>query len=170
MIDWIVPAVPLIKVVHIVGLVVWIGGMLALPLMLTRHDPAISLEDYRIIRRASHMSYTLCVTPAAVVAVVAGTWLIFLREVFSPWLYAKLAMVALLVLAHGWIGHTVAMVGEEPSDHKPPASFVPISLVLLLVVAILFLVLAKPALEWIVFPVWLTEPQDRQLLFDVPSR
>lgn len=168
--DWIVPVVPLFKALHIAGLVIWIGGLLALPLMLTRHDPGVSIGDYRIIRRSSHLTYTLCVTPAAVVAVIAGTWLVFMREVFTPWLFAKLAIVALLVMAHGWIGHTVAMIGEEPTDHTPPAPWIAVVAVLFLAISILFIVLAKPALDWIVFPEWLREPQDRQLFFDVPSR
>lgn len=170
MIDWIVPAVPFFKAAHIIGLVVWVGGLIALPLMLTRHDPAISAGDYRMIRRASHLTYTMCVTPAAVIAVIAGTWLIFMRGVYTPWLFAKLAFVALMVLAHAWIGHVVVKIGEEPGEHTPPAPWLPISAVLVPALAILFLVLAKPVLDWIIFPQWLTETQGGQLLFDVPSR
>lgn len=170
MIDWLIPAVPLFKAAHIVALVIWCGGLLALPLMLTRHDPDISIEDYRVIRNASHLTYTMCVTPAAVIAVIAGTWLIFMREVYVPWLFAKLAFVAMLVMAHGWIGHTVARIGEEPEEHKPPRPYIPIALVLVPMVMILTLVLAKPALTWVVLPDWLTEPRGGQLLFDTPSR
>jgi putative membrane protein len=169
-IDWILPAVPIFKAVHIVGLVIWLGGLIALPLMLTRHDPAISVEDYRMIRKASHLTYTMCVTPAAVIAVIAGTWLIFMREVYTPWLFAKLAFVALLVLAHAWIGHVVVKIGEEPGEHRPPAPYLPVASVFVPALAILFLVLAKPALGWIIFPEWLTETRGGQLLFDVPSR
>lgn len=169
MIDWIAPTIPLFKAVHIVGLVIWIGGLATLPLMLTRHDPAVSAEDYHLIRKASHLTYTMGVTPAAVIAVIAGTWLIFMREVFTPWLFAKLAFVALLVLAHAWIGHVVVRIGEEPSEHTPPPAWLPITAVGLPALAILFLVLAKPYLGWISFPAWLTETQGGQLLFDVPS-
>ena len=170
MIDWLAPAVPLFKAAHIIGLIIWCGGLLALPLMLTRHDPAISVQDYRTIRTASHVTYTLVVTPAAVIAVIAGTWLIFMREVYVPWMFAKLAFVAALVMAHGWIGHIVAKIGEEPSEHRPPASWLPIALVLAPMLVILTLVLAKPVLGWIAFPDWLTEPRGGQLLFDTPRR
>lgn len=163
-------AVPLFKAVHIAALPVWAGGLIALPLMLSRHDPAVSAEDYLIIRRATHITYTLCVTPAAVIAVISGTWLIFLREVFTPWFYAKLAFVALLVVAHAWVGHILARVAEEPGEHHPPGPYLPIAAVLVPVLAILVLVLGKPALGFIEFPDWLTEPRNRQLLFDVPSR
>jgi putative membrane protein len=168
-IDWIAPAIILFKAAHIVALVGWIGGLLALPLMLSRHDPAISAEEYRTIRRATHITYTIVVTPLGVIAVIAGTWLIFMREVFAPWLFAKLAFVALLVIVHAWVGHIVAKVGEEPSEHTPPAPLFPIIAVILPVLAILALVLAKPAFADIAFPRWLTEPQGGQLLFDVPN-
>lgn len=170
MIDWLASAVPLFKAAHIVALVIWCGGLLALPLMLTRHDPNISIEDYRVVRNASHLTYTMCVTPAAVIAVIAGTWLIFLREVYVPWLFAKLAFVAMLVMAHGWIGHTLARIGEDPDEHTPPRPYIPIALVLLPMLMILTLVLAKPTLAWVVLPDWLTEPRSGQLLFDTPSR
>ena len=163
-------AVPLFKAVHIAGLVVWGGGLIALPLMLSRHDPAVSAKDYGIIRRATHVTYTLCVTPAAVIAVIAGTWLIFLRETFAPWLYAKLAFVALLVVAHAWVGHMLTKVAEQPGEHTPPGPYLPMGAILLPILAILVLVLGKPPLAWIEFPDWLTEPRGRQLLFDVPSR
>lgn len=169
MIDWIVPAVPLFKAAHIMGLLIWCGGLLALPLILTRHSPDVSIEAYRSIRTASHLVYTMLVTPAAVIAVIAGTWLIFMREVYVPWMFAKLVFVAVLVMAHGWIGHVVARIGEEPSEHTPPAPFIPVAMVLLPVLVILGLVLAKPVLDWVQFPDWLMEPRGGQLLFDTPS-
>jgi len=170
MIEWLVSAVPIFKAVHISGLVIWCGSLLALPLMLTWHDPSLSVETYRMVRRTSHVTYIMCATPAAVLTVIAGTWLIFLREVFTPWLYAKLAFVALLVVAHAWIGHIVVKVGEEPGKHTPPPSYVPIAAAFIPMLAILVLVLAKPTLTWITFPDWMTEPRGDQLLFDVPSR
>lgn len=170
MLEWLSDAVPIFKSVHIAALCVWCAGLIALPLMLARHNPAVSSEDYTLIRRATHHTYTLCVTPAAVLAVIAGTWLIFLRGTFAPWFYLKLVFVALLVVAHAWIGHILEKVAEEPGEHTPPEPYLPMALVLLPVLAILVLVLGKPALGWIVFPDWLTQPRNGQLLFDVPSR
>ncbi|WP_167803298.1 CopD family protein [Pseudoroseicyclus tamaricis] len=170
MIDWVVATVPLFKVLHIAALCIWCGGLIVLPLMLARHDPAVVEEDYRLIRRGTHIAYTMGVTPAAVIAVIAGTWLIFLRGAFVPWLFAKLAFVALLVLIHAWVGHVVAQVAEEPGTQRPPEPYLPVAAVLFCVVAILVLVLAKPDIGTVSFPDWMMEPRDNQLLFDVPSR
>ena len=78
----------------------WCAGLFALPMMLARHDPAIGQADHTRIRHATHYGYTLLVTPAAVLAIAAGTVLIFLREAFMPWMFAKLVLVAALVAFH----------------------------------------------------------------------
>ena len=93
MVEWLLRAIPIFKSVHIAALAIWCGGLLVLPLMLARHRPALVSEEYRLVRRATHVTYTLCVTPAAVIAVITGTWLIFLREAFVPWLFAKLCLL-----------------------------------------------------------------------------
>ncbi len=170
MIDWIAPTVPLFKAAHVVGLIVWVGGLLTLPLMLARHDPAVGTEDYRVIRQGSHLTYTMVVTPAAVTAVIAGTWLVFMREVFTPWMFAKLAVVAVLVAAHVWIGHLVVKVGEEPETHKPPSPLLPVMTVTVPALIILTLVLAKPDLSGLTFPDWAYQPLGVHLPVEVPSR
>lgn len=168
MIDWLLAAVPFLKAVHIGALCIWCGGLLALPLMLARHAPTISQYDYQRIRSATHLTYTLCVTPAAVLAVIVGTWLVFLRETFVPWLFAKLLFVTLLVAAHAWLGHLLVTVAEKPGRHRPPEPWLPLAAVLVTTSAILILVLAKPDLEWIRFPDWLRQPVGDQLPFEVP--
>lgn len=167
---WAAASIPYLKALHLLALILWCGGLLALPLMLSRHDPANSDSAFRRIRRATHLTYTTAVTPAAIVAVVAGTWLMLLGEVLVPWLYAKLLFVALLIGAHAWVGHIIVAVVESEPRRRPPPAALPLALVLLPALAILVLVLAKPELGGIAFPRWLTEPRGGQLPFAVPSR
>lgn len=162
--------VPYLKALHIVALLVWCGGLFALPSMLAWHDPAIGQADYRRVRRTSHYTYTLAVTPAAVLAVIAGTWLLLIREVYEPWLYLKLFLVALLVAFHGWAGHILVKVAETAGTSRPPSPTVPSLLLLAIILTILTLVLGKPEFAELTWPDWLMEPLDRQLPFDVPRR
>ena len=162
--------VPYFKAVHIAALFVWCGGLFALPLMLASHKPENTIAQYVRIRRATHLTYTIAVTPAAVVAVVAGTWLIFFREVLVPWLYAKLLFVAVLVCVHAWIGHILVSVAESNREKQPPPAIVPIVAALVPMLVILTLVLGKPDLSGIRFPDWLTEPRGNQFPFEVPRR
>jgi uncharacterized membrane protein len=168
--EWAQAVVPHLKALHILALSLWCAGLLALPFMLSHHDPADSSADFRRIRRATHLTYTMAVTPAAVVAVVAGTWLIFFREVLVPWLYAKLLFVALLVGSHAWIGQIIVSVAESKNRRQPPAAYVTVTVALVPMLAILALVLGKPDFSGIEFPGWLMEPVGGQLPFEVPRR
>lgn len=170
MIPWLDPIIPHLKALHIATLALWVAGLFALPLMLARHDPAIGQADYTRVRRATHFGFTLAITPAAVVAVASGTLLIFLREAFVPWMFAKLVFVALLVAFHAWVGGTLVKVAETRGEHDPPEPLVPLLVLLVPVIAILALVLAKPELGEIPVPGWLAEPRGNQLPFDVPRR
>jgi protoporphyrinogen IX oxidase len=167
-IESILATVPYFKALHILGLIVWCAGLLAMPLMLGQHDPAHSQDEFGRLRRSTHLTYTMVVTPAAVIAVIAGTWLIFLRETFFPWLYAKLFFVFILVCVHAWVGHVIVTIGESGGQRRPPGPLLPLAAMLMPMVAILVLVLAKPELGGIEFPDWLTEPRGGQLLFEVP--
>ena len=170
MIDWMLPLIPYLKALHIAALALWCAGLLALPLILSQYEPGFSQDRFETIRHYTHITYTMGVTPAAVIAVVSGTWLIFLRDVLEPWLYAKLVFVAGLVAVHAWAGHVLDAVAETPGEHHAPHPALSIGPALFFMLAILTLVLAKPDLGGIAFPGWLTEPQGGQLPFRVPSR
>lgn len=162
--------VTILKAVHIAALVTWVAGLIALPLMLARHEEGEHQWRYTRIRRFTHFSYTRLVTPAAIVAIVAGTPLIFLRELFVPWLFAKLALVGMLVALHAYVGHVVLTMGEQPDDRQPPPAWPMTAGVFAVTAAILVLVLSKPSLEAGVLPDFLQRPMDRHLPLDeVPS-
>ena len=162
------PIIPHLKALHIVMLGLWCAGLFALPFMLARHDPAISQSDYARIRRATHYGYAFVITPAAVIAIASGTLLIFLREVFVLWMFAKLVFVALLVAFHAWVSYIIVAVAETEGSHTPPEPLLPALLLTIPILAVLALVLAKPDLGEIPTPDWLKEPRGVQLPFDVP--
>lgn len=170
MIPWLESVIPHLKALHIATLSLWCAGLFALPLMLARHDPAIGQVDYVRIRRATHYGYTFWISPAGIVAIATGTLLIFLREVFTLWMFAKLVFVALLVAFHAWVSYIIVAVAETPGSHTPPKPLRPALLLTCVILAILALVLGKPDLGGIPMPDWLSEPWDLQLPFDVPRR
>ncbi|MEI4263720.1 CopD family protein [Roseovarius sp. D0-M9] len=161
--------IPHFKGLHIAALIFWCGGLAALPLMLSLHDKAASQADFTRIRHITHFSYVFAITPAALVAIGSGTALIFLREAYVPWLFAKLVFVALLVAFHAWIGGILTRVAESAGQHVPPKPVLPLILLLVPVLAILALVLGKPDLHGLPMPEWLTQTQDGQLPFAAPK-
>ena len=170
MMGWTEAVVPHIKALHLGFLAIWVAGLLALPRMLARHDDDLVRREYVVVRRATHFGYVWAITPAAVLAIFTGSLLIFLREVFTVWLFAKLVGVAGLVAVHAWVGHTIIAVAESEGENEPPGALIPALITAVLVLGILALVLAKPELEELSMPSWLVAPLGRQLPFDVPNR
>lgn len=161
--------IPHLKALHVGFMAVWIAGLAALPAMLARHDRAIGQGDFGRIRRATHYGYIWFLTPAAVLTVATGTTLIFLRDVFTGWMFVKLVGVAGLVTVHAWVGHTIVAVAETEGRHEPPGPFLPTVILCVLAIAVLTLVLAKPELDELPVPAWLAQPLGRDLPFDVPN-
>lgn len=168
MTEFLINLIPWFKALHVFALALWCGGLLAMPLMMARQDRSVSPEDYRRIRLASHLMYTLGVTPAGVITVISGTWLIFMRETFHPWFYGKLLFVTGLVAAHVWIGTMLVAASDTSRDTDPPSPVLPVAAVLLSVLCVLTLVLTKPDFGVLQLPSWLSEPLGRELLFAVP--
>lgn len=167
---WVDGLVPHVKALHLSCVAVWVAGLIALPGMLARHDRAIVQVEFEQIRRATHFGYVWVITPVAILAIFTGSVLIFMREVFTVWIFAKLVLVTGLVAMHAWVGHTIITVAETEGQHEPPGPLVPTLLVFGLVIGVLSLVLAKPDLAELPMPSWLLKPFGHHLPFDVPSR
>jgi len=151
-----------VKALHIAALILWSAGLIALPLVLGKHEAGEEQADYARLRRITNYGYTRIVTPAAVIAVSAGTALIFLREVFVPWMFAKLVAVGLLVALHALIGHTVVQMSERRGDYIPPSPLPLVCAMIATMTGVLLLVLAKPAMPDLT-PDWLETPQNHHL-------
>lgn len=159
-----------LKFFHIAALSIWCAGLVGLPLLLARHHPADDQHRFSRWRLVTHVAYVGVVTPAAVIAISLGTALVFLRDVFVPWMFVKLALVGLLVLAHAWIGHVTLQAGERQGDYRAPpaAPLLVVSGVAMLV--ILILVLGKPFVGEGIVPPWLLNPQGQPLPVDEVPR
>jgi uncharacterized membrane protein len=157
-----------LKFLHIAALSLWCAGLVGLPLLLARHRPGDDQLDFARRRLVTHYGYVRLVTPAAVVAIAAGTALIFLRGVFVPWMFAKLAVVGLLVVLHAWIGHVTLQIGEQQGRYDAPPGGPLVAAALLAMTAILVLVLGKPVFaDWFGAgwpgPAWLLQPRGQPL-------
>jgi len=157
-----------LKALHIATLVIWCAGLIALPVMMQaygRSRAATTEAGFGTFRLLSHGAYTRLVTPAAVVAIAAGTALIFAVPVTADWLLVKLAAVSGMVLLHAWLGHLIARTGEERGRYRLPSPLWALAGALPLMALVLWLVLAKPDLAALVeqLPSWMRQPLGREL-------
>lgn len=155
--------IAIMKFIHISALALWGAGLLLVPILLERADNPLRQGEAARMRNFAHHAYNSLVSPAAVIATIAGGALLFMRWAFEPWMFAKLVLIGCLALLHTYIGYCVTRLGEEGYVRPLLSPIILFSAGTLLLSAILFLVLAKPVLRPDMMPQWLQTPMQRQL-------
>ncbi|MCC5868336.1 MAG: CopD family protein [Gammaproteobacteria bacterium] len=136
-------------VIHIAAVLFWCASLLYLPALIagtsagrTHIDPTPKRHD-----SAARFVFTHIATPAALLAIVAGSVVFLLNRTTDGWLIAKLTLVSGLVIAHSLIGLLVMRAEEEEGKRVVPWCWVLAISVCVLTLAIVWTVLAKPVLE-----------------------
>jgi putative membrane protein len=95
-----------IKSLHIVFMVTWFAGLFYLPRLFVYHtlatDP-VGIARFKVMERKLYFGI---MTPGAVLTIVSGAWL-----------YAKLALVAILVAHHLWLGKLMRDFAQDRNRH-----------------------------------------------------
>ena len=93
-----------IKSFHIIFMVTWFGGLFYLPRLFVYHamsEDTASRERFKIMERKLFFGI---MTPGAILTIVFGLWLWLGYGFYGGWLYAKMALVAVLVVYHIYCG------------------------------------------------------------------
>lgn len=147
-----------LKFVHIIGISIWIAGLLYLAALLAGHETVRDRQDFARVRMASRFAYMGVVSPAAFVAVAAGTALLFVGDALHPWMFAKLGAVTVLVIVHVQYAYVLTHLAEEGVQAPTRRIRIMVAAIIAAAVAVLYLVLAKPIWSTEALPRWLTEP------------
>jgi putative membrane protein len=136
-----------VKSLHIIFMVSWFAGLFYLPRLFVYHtlaapDDRIGIERFKVMERKLYFGI---MTPSAVLTIVFGLWLWLGYGVSGGWLHAKVALVALLVAFHVYLGALMKDFAHDRNRHghvfyrwlnEIPA--------LPILVAVVFLVVMKP--------------------------
>ncbi len=93
-----------IKSLHIFFVVAWFAGLFYLPRLFVYHclaTDAIGIERFKVMERKLYFGI---MTPSAILTIVFGAWLWLGYGITGGWLHAKLALVAILIAHHLWLG------------------------------------------------------------------
>jgi putative membrane protein len=97
-----------IKSFHIIFMVTWFAGLFYLPRLFVYHamsEDTASRERFKIMERK--LFYGI-MTPGAMLTILFGLWLWLGYGFYGGWLYAKMALVAVLVVYHAYCGKLMA--------------------------------------------------------------
>ena len=106
-----------VKSLHIVFMVTWFAGLFYLPRLFVYHalaQDAVGIERFKLMERKLYFGI---MTPGAVLTIVFGLWLWLGYGISGGWLYAKLALVAILVAHHVWLGKLMLDFRHDRNRH-----------------------------------------------------
>ena len=106
-----------IKSFHIIFMVTWFAGLFYLPRLFVYHamsDDKASRERFKIMERKLFFGI---MTPGAVLTIGFGLWLWLGYGFYGGWLYAKMALVAVLVVYHLYCGKLMIDFRLERNRH-----------------------------------------------------
>ncbi|MDQ1831910.1 CopD family protein [Massilia scottii] len=137
----------LLKTLHIVAVMTWIGGLLmqAFLLRTVARQPLPLLPDERSVIGAAVRWDRLLIAPAMLLAWACGLALATLGHWWmTPWLSLKMVLVPALSAVHGIQGGSLRRMVDSPARRAPACLRYATAAVLCGVTAIVFLVVLKP--------------------------
>jgi protoporphyrinogen IX oxidase len=147
-----------LKFIHLATIAIWSGGLLALPFLFWQRRALEAGPDLDRLHRIARLVYVELTSPAAFIAIASGTALIFVQATFEEWFSIKMVLVGLMAMLHVVAGLVMHQL-FSPSGRFGRLSFVVLSSsYAALIVAILWVVLAKPHIDSNQFAAHLFEP------------
>ncbi|HEU4622610.1 MAG TPA: CopD family protein [Burkholderiaceae bacterium] len=108
----------IVKTLHIVFMVTWFAGLFYLPRLFVYHSLAtdpIGIERFKVMERKLYYGIMM---PGAVLTVVFGLTLWMHYGIQGGWLHAKLALVAILIAHHVWLGKLMGDFARDENRHS----------------------------------------------------
>ena len=106
-----------IKSFHLIFMVTWFAGLFYLPRLFVYHamsDDTASRERFKIMERKLFFGI---MTPGALLTIVFGLWLWLGYGFHGGWLYAKMALVGVLVVYHVYCGKLMIDFRQDCNRH-----------------------------------------------------
>ena len=107
-----------VKALHIVFMVTWFAGLFYLPRLFVYHaqvEDRTSIERFKVMERKLYYGI---MTPGAVLTILFGLWLWLGFGITGGWLHAKLALVAILIAHHLWLGKLMRDFRDDRNRHS----------------------------------------------------
>ena len=148
MTGWIAAAYPWVRSAHILAVIAWMAGLLYLPRLFVYHAMAPLGSDCSTTFKAMERRLLRGImNPAMIAALLFGALLAGTPGVVDwqrGWIWAKLALVAALVVFHGALAHWRRAFAEDRNRHSARFFRVINEMPTLALIGIVVLVVVKP--------------------------
>jgi len=108
---------PWIKALHIVFVVSWFAGLFYLPRLYVYHAQATDGPTRQTFEVMERKLYRGIMTPSMVITLATGLWMWSGYDTTPRWLYAKVALVVLLVAYHFWMRALMVDFARDANRH-----------------------------------------------------
>lgn len=99
---------PWMVLLHSAFMSVWFAGLIALPRLLAQHARTEDASTREWLLGFERQMFKMAMTPAAILTVVSGFWLLFSHGFEGGWMPVKLLFVTVLALLHLYQGRLLA--------------------------------------------------------------
>jgi len=146
--SWLAAAYPWVKSAHILAVVAWMAGLLYLPRLFVYHALAAPGSDRSETFKTMERRLLRGIMIPAMVAtlgfglILAGTPGVV--DWHRGWIWAKLALVAMLIAYHGGLGHWRRAFARDRNRHSPRFFRIVNELPTLALIGIVVFVVVKP--------------------------
>ncbi len=146
-----------LKALHIIFVVSWFAGLFYIVRLFIYHTEAQdkSEDEKRILSKQfvimEHKLWWIITTPAMVLTIVFGTWMIVLNHDYylsAPWMHVKLGFVGVLLVYHFICQKIMNDLKKDIYNWKSNSLRIWNELATLCLVAIVFIVVLKNELNW----------------------
>jgi putative membrane protein len=118
----VIAVIPALLVGHVLGLVLWVSGLLVTSMALTRHTQETSAEVRQAFARLERIYLRGLADPGALLTILAGGSLISTNPHYylhAPWLHIKLTFVLFLIALHGRLAVRTKAFGAGRIEMQP---------------------------------------------------
>jgi len=106
-----------VKSLHIIFLVSWYAGLFYLPRLFVYHALTTDAPGNKRFKVMERKLYYGIMAPSALLTLASGVWLWLGYGITGGWLYAKLALIAILVAHHLWLGKLMRDFRDDRNQH-----------------------------------------------------
>lgn len=148
MTSWLAAAYPWVKSAHILAVIAWMAGILYLPRLFVYHAMApvgsnrsatFQVMEWRLLRGIMNPAMVATLAFGLLLAATPG-----IVDWHRGWIWAKLGLVALLLVYHGALARWRRAFAADRNRHSPRFYRIVNELPTLVLIAIVVLVVVKP--------------------------